>query len=52
LFRCFWGTWKPARCLANLEDLREEDRRDAAEHERLRERCFASSVGFLSRSEP
>jgi len=40
------------RCLANLEDLREEDRRDAAEHERLRERCFASSVGFLSRSEP
>lgn len=36
------------RCLANLEDLREEDRRDAAERERFRERCFASSIGFLS----
>jgi RNA polymerase sigma-70 factor (ECF subfamily) len=37
------------RCHANLEDLRSEDERDAASHERLRERCFASSVGFLSR---
>ena len=37
------------RCNANLEDLRSEDARDAASHERLRERCFASSVGFLSR---
>jgi RNA polymerase sigma-70 factor (ECF subfamily) len=37
------------RCQANLEDLRSEDERDAAAHERLRERCFASSVGFLSR---
>ncbi|MGD8452368.1 MAG: RNA polymerase sigma factor [Phycisphaerae bacterium] len=37
-----------SRCRANLDDLREEDARDASEHERLRERCFASSVGFLS----
>lgn len=37
------------RCNANLEDLRSEDERDAASHEQLRERCFASSVGFLSR---
>jgi len=37
------------RCNANLDDLRSEDERDAAAHERLRERCFASSVGFLSR---
>jgi hypothetical protein len=37
------------RCNANLDDLRAEDERDAAEHARLRERCFASSVGFLSR---
>jgi RNA polymerase sigma-70 factor (ECF subfamily) len=37
------------RCHANLEDLRSEDERDAASHERLRERCFASSIGFLSR---
>jgi RNA polymerase sigma factor (sigma-70 family) len=36
------------RCNANLEDLRSEDERDAASHEQLRERCFASSVGFLS----
>ncbi len=36
------------RCQANLQDLRSEDERDAASHERLRERCFASSVGFLS----
>lgn len=37
------------RCHANLDDLREEDARDAASLEALRERCFASSVGFLSR---
>ncbi len=37
------------RCSANLDDLRSEDQRDAAAHERLRERCFASSVGFLSK---
>jgi hypothetical protein len=37
------------RCTANLADLRAEDQRDAASHERLRDRCFASSVGFLSR---
>ena len=37
------------RCQANLEDLRTEDQRDAAWREQLRERCFASSVGFLSR---
>lgn len=36
------------RCNANLDDLRTEDERDAATHEQLRERCFASSVGFLS----
>lgn len=34
------------RCLANLDDLRSEDAADADE---LRQRCFASSVGFLSR---
>ncbi len=33
---------------ANFEDLRSEDERDAAAREKLRERCFASSVGFLS----
>jgi len=37
------------RCAANLEDLRAEDERDAQAREALRERCFASSVGFLSR---
>ncbi len=36
------------RCSANLEDLAEEDR-DPTGHRRLAERCFASSVGFLSR---
>jgi RNA polymerase sigma-70 factor (ECF subfamily) len=36
------------RCQANLDDLHEEDQRNASQHERLRERCFASSVGFLS----
>jgi RNA polymerase sigma-70 factor (ECF subfamily) len=35
------------RCLANLDDLRSEDE-DAGAREQLRERCFASSVGFLS----
>lgn len=38
------------RCNANLEDLRSEDQRDAAWREQLRERCFASSVGFLSKA--
>jgi RNA polymerase sigma-70 factor (ECF subfamily) len=37
------------RCNANLADLRSEDERDAAWRAQLRERCFASSVGFLSR---
>lgn len=37
------------RCNANLEDLRSEDERDTASHDQLRERCFASSVGFLSK---
>ena len=36
------------RCLANLEDLRSEDEGEDARRD-LRERCFASSVGFLSR---
>ncbi len=36
------------RCAANLEDLRAEDARDAEALAALRERCFASSVGFLS----
>ena len=38
------------RCAANHDDLKEEDRRDAEERERFRERCFASSVGFLSQA--
>lgn len=38
------------RCNANLEDLRTEDQRDAAASQALRERCFASSVGFLSKA--
>jgi RNA polymerase sigma-70 factor (ECF subfamily) len=37
------------RCNANLDDLRSEDERDAAWREQLRERYFASSVGFLSK---
>lgn len=37
------------RCNANLDDLRSEDERDAASHANLRERCFASSVGFMSK---
>jgi len=37
------------RCLANLDDLRAEDEAGPAGREQLRERCFASSVGFLSR---
>jgi len=36
------------RCRANLDDLRAMDERDAASRDALRERCFASSVGFLS----
>lgn len=39
------------RCNANLDDLRTEDERDAAWRDQLRERCFASSVGFLSRAD-
>ncbi len=38
------------RCNANLEDLRSEDQRDEQARQRLLERCFASSVGFLSRA--
>jgi RNA polymerase sigma factor (sigma-70 family) len=36
------------RCIANLDDLRAEDDRDEQARENLRQRCFASSVGFLS----
>ncbi len=39
------------RCQANLADLQSEDEQDAAARDALRERCFTSSVGFLSRSE-
>ena len=35
------------RCLANIDDLRSEDESPDA-REQLRQRCFASSVGFLS----
>ena len=38
------------RCNANLEDLRAGDERDETARQKLRERCFASSVGFLSRA--
>ncbi|MFO0837497.1 MAG: RNA polymerase sigma factor [Phycisphaerae bacterium] len=38
------------RCAANLDDLRSEEARDEAAHDRLREQCFASSVGFLSKT--
>lgn len=37
------------RCLANLDDLRDEDARDEQHRDQFREQCFASSVGFLSR---
>jgi RNA polymerase sigma factor (sigma-70 family) len=37
------------RCLANLDDLRAEDEGALEGRDQLRERCFASSVGFLSR---
>jgi len=37
------------RCAANLDDLREEERRDTAARQAMRERFFASSVGLLSR---
>ena len=40
------------RCQANLEDLRSEDAADAAAESAFRERCFASSVGFLSQRPP
>lgn len=39
-----------AFCQANLEDLKQEDARDTEYRRELRERCFASSVGFLSRT--
>jgi len=38
------------RCNANLEDLQAEDERDERARQQLRERCFASSVGFLSKT--
>ena len=38
------------RCNANLEDLHAEDERDEATRQQFRERCFASSVGFLSKT--
>ena len=37
------------RCQANLDDLRSEDEGAEEARRELRERCFASSVGFLSR---
>lgn len=37
------------RCLANLDDLRGEEEETSDARDQLRERCFASSVGFLSR---
>lgn len=43
------GTVGCDRCNANLEDLKTEDERDEAARSAFRERCFASSVGFLSR---
>ena len=36
-------------CRANLEDLKDEESRDDSYRKQLSERCFASSVGFLSR---
>jgi RNA polymerase sigma factor (sigma-70 family) len=38
------------RCAANLDDLRSEDERNETSRAQLRERCFASSVGFLSKA--
>jgi len=38
------------RCNANLDDLRSEDERDASWRQQFQQRCFASSVGFLSRA--
>ena len=37
------------RCQANLDDLRSEDEGEEETRRELRQRCFASSVGFLSR---
>lgn len=37
------------RCQANVSDLKSEDESDAAAIEQFRDRCMASSVGFLSR---
>ncbi len=39
------------RCNANLEDLRSEDEQAERKREQFRERCFASSIGFLSRGD-
>lgn len=39
-----------ARCAANLDDLRVEDEAAAAWQPDFRARCFASSVGFLSKA--
>jgi RNA polymerase sigma-70 factor (ECF subfamily) len=38
------------RCNANLEDLHAEDERDETARQQFRQRCFASSVGFLSKT--
>ena len=38
-----------ARCLANLDDLRAEDAGTDETRDEFHQRCFASSVGFLSR---
>ncbi len=37
------------RCAANLTDLQQEDERDLVWSDEFRQRCFTSSVGFLSR---
>lgn len=40
------------RCQANLEDLRTEEVRESASADEFAARCYASSVGFLSRTPP
>lgn len=41
------------RCRANVDDLRAEEQRETtAQRDSFRERCFASSVGFLSQPPP
>jgi RNA polymerase sigma-70 factor (ECF subfamily) len=37
------------RCQSNLADLQSEDEQSAAARDALRERCFTSSIGFLSK---